>query len=271
MLAVILIGIGVYALLPLLSGSPGEDVSAVEAGGGVAAGTGEKIVRVSDPATAARIPTEAEDILQSYVLFDGRDPTVFESSPGNPVHFDGDSIGGFARVSSSASDAGVRAIIGPGLAAKLAGKTLRIVITARSSKDGGAANFRFAYQSGVAISHWQTANLKPDYAALGLIWRVPAVRTDPSGDHLLIEPGIPGDGTGARHPVDPHRRPRLVATAALRRSPEIAAARAAARHPVGESLGVGRGRVEADVGLERRLVGRVDAGEVLDLAGARLR
>jgi hypothetical protein len=39
---------------------------------------------------------------------------------------------------------------------------------------------------------------------------------------------------------------------------------------LGECLGaLGRG-VEMEVGRERRLVGRVDAGEILDLAGARL-
>ena len=56
---------------------------------------------------------------------------------------------------------------------------------------------RFAYQSGVAISHWQTANLGPDYQAVALTWRVPALQTDRSGDVLLIQPGVPGDGTGA--------------------------------------------------------------------------
>ncbi len=56
-------------------------------------------------------------------------------------------------------------------------------------------NLRFAYQSGVALSPWQSADLSATPAALGLIWRLPAQRTDPSGDYLLIEPGIPGDGT----------------------------------------------------------------------------
>jgi hypothetical protein len=72
-----------------------------------------------------------------------------------------------------------------------------VVIDARSSSDGGAANMRFAYQSGLAISHWQTANLASDYKELGIAWRVPIMRTSPNGDYLLIEPGIPGDGTGA--------------------------------------------------------------------------
>ncbi|HVZ13720.1 MAG TPA: hypothetical protein VG894_04605, partial [Bauldia sp.] len=61
----------------------------------------------------------------------------------------------------------------------------------------GAASMRFAYQSGLAISHWQTANLSSDFTQLGMAWRVPTMRTSASGgDALIIEPGIPGDGTG---------------------------------------------------------------------------
>ena len=56
---------------------------------------------------------------------------------------------------------------------------------------------RFAYQSGVAISHWQTANLGADYQAVAMTWRVPGLRTDRGGDLLVIQPGVPGDGNGA--------------------------------------------------------------------------
>jgi hypothetical protein len=90
----------------------------------------------------------------------------------------------------------VKVLIGPGLATRLAGHNVRITIVARSSPDIGAAAMRFAYQSGYAISHWQTANLGADYAAVGMLWRVPTMRTNPAGDYLQIEPGIPGDGTG---------------------------------------------------------------------------
>ena len=74
---------------------------------------------------------------------------------------------------------------------------MRVTIVARSAKDAGAASMRFAYQSGVAISHWQTANLGPDFQAVALTWRVPSMRTGRTGDLLLIQPGVPGDGTGA--------------------------------------------------------------------------
>ena len=74
---------------------------------------------------------------------------------------------------------------------------MRVTIVARSAKVAGAASMRFAYQSGVAISHWQTANLGNDYQAVALTWRVPSMRTDRGGDLLLIQPGVPGDGTGA--------------------------------------------------------------------------
>ena len=149
---------------------------------------------VSDAATAARIATDKVKVVQSFSVFDGRDPTVFATTPDNPVGFD--SSGGFARVSSSTSAPGVKVTIGPGLAARLAGQNVRVVILARSSQESGAAGMRFAYQSGLALSHWQTANLGRDYAAVGMEWRVPAMQTSATGDFLLIEPGIPGDGTG---------------------------------------------------------------------------
>jgi hypothetical protein len=150
---------------------------------------------VSDAATAVRLAAEDMPIDQTFMLFDGRDPTIFEASADNPVRFD--AATGAVRVASSMGSAGVKAVIGPGLATRLAGQSVRVTIVARSSNDSGAAGMRFAYQSGVAISHWQTVNLGADYQAAALTWRVPSLRTDRIGDLLLIQPGVPGDGTGA--------------------------------------------------------------------------
>ena len=150
---------------------------------------------VSDAATAVRLAAETMPIDQTFMLFDGRDPTIFETSPDNPVRFD--AAAGSVRVASSAGSAGVKASIGPGLATRLAGHDVRVTIVARSSNIDGAAGMRFAYQSGVAISHWQTANLGSDFQAVALTWRVPSMRTERTGDVLLIQPGVPGDGTGA--------------------------------------------------------------------------
>ncbi len=147
---------------------------------------------ISDPDTAVRIPTEDVDINQSFAIFDGTDPTVFQSDPDNPVRFDGES----ARIATSVSSAGARATIGPGLSSRLAGRTVRVTIDARAARENGAATLRFAYQSGLAISHWQAANLSSQFTQFGLVWRVPTLRTDPSGDAIIIEPGIPGSGTG---------------------------------------------------------------------------
>jgi hypothetical protein len=180
-LVIVLVGIGAYML-----GARSRSGVTVDIG-----------VRreVSDAATAARIPQQTENVAQSFSVFDGKDPTVFATTPDNPVRFD--SASGFARVASSTAASGVKVLIGPGLAARLAGHQVRVVINSRSSADFGAANMRFAYQSGLAISHWQTANLGAEYKEVGMEWRVPTMRTNPAGDFLLIEPGIPGDGTGA--------------------------------------------------------------------------
>ena len=178
--ALVLGGIGVYVLVPRDNGVT-VDIDAHR--------------EVSDAATAVRLAAETLPVDQTFMLFDGRDPTIFETSPDNPIHFD--ATAGTVRVASSTGSPGVKALIGPGLATRLAGHNVRITIVARSSKDSGAASMRFAYQSGVAISHWQTANLGPDYQAVALTWRVPTMRTDRNGDLLVIQPGVPGDGTGA--------------------------------------------------------------------------
>jgi hypothetical protein len=182
-LALVLIGLVIYLLLP-----------------GRNAGITVPISRgqVSDAAAADRIAAASLDVRQSFVLFDGSDPTVFLASPDNPVRLDGDGEGAFARIGTSTSSSGVRVQIGPGLAARLAGQNVRVVMTARSSPERGALNMRFAYQSGVALSHWQTANLTRGYASSGMTWLIPQMRTSPTGaDYLIIEPGIPGDGTYA--------------------------------------------------------------------------
>jgi hypothetical protein len=150
---------------------------------------------VGDPATALDIPKRPVAVKQSFNLFDGADPTVFVGSPSNPVRFDHDKEGAFSRIASSVDNPGARAVIGPGLAQSLAGRDIRVTLSLRSSHELGAAKLRFAYQSGLAVSHWQVADAPADYGDVGLIWRVPAQRTDARGDYLLIEPGIPGDGT----------------------------------------------------------------------------
>ena len=179
--AVILAGAGVALL------APRDD-------GGVTVDIGSRR-EVSDAATAVRVAAQDMNVDQTFMLFDGRDPTVFETSPDNPIRFDANA--GVVRVSSSSGSPGVKALIGPGLATRLAGHDVRVTIVARSSREGGAASMRFAYQSGVAISYWQTATLSPDFQAVAMVWRVPALRTDRAGDLLVIQPGIPGDGTGA--------------------------------------------------------------------------
>lgn len=181
-LAVILVGGLVWLLLPRTTQTVDNPVVLqTEVPGGV-----------SDPDTAIRLPKEAIAVTSSFSLFDGKDPTVFAGDPDNPVRFDGE----YARIATSISSGGAKAIIGAGLSSRLAGKTIRVTLDARSARENGATSMRFAYQSGVAISHWQTANLSSDFTELGLVWRVPALRTSPIGDFIIIEPGIPGSGTG---------------------------------------------------------------------------
>ena len=199
-LSVLLIAFNAYVFLPIIFGTDEAPRAVAAAPPKVddrvpVAGASTATRIVSDSATASEIPDRNLDVAESLVVFDGRDPTVFEGASDNPIQFDSDAEGGFARISSATSAAGARTVIGPGLAERLAGKTVRITLLARSSDENGAAAMRFAYQSGLAISHWQSADLSASYGTFGMIWRVPAVRTVGAGDYLLIEPGIPGDGT----------------------------------------------------------------------------
>jgi hypothetical protein len=195
-LAVVLVAFNVYVFLPIIFGP--ERSTALPAAApqkiddrlpidGAAAG------RI-DGATASEISERDVDVAESLVVFDGRDPTVFEGLPDNPIRFASDAEGEFAQISSAASAAGARAVIGPGLAERFAGRTIRVTLLARSSAGNGAANLRFAYESGRAISHWQSAQLNDTYGTYSIIWRVPAGDSR-GGDYLRIEPGIPGDGT----------------------------------------------------------------------------
>ncbi len=143
--------------------------------------------------SGAALPTG--DVVHTFTVFDGGDPTVFESGSGNPVHFDKNA--GFARITSSTSDPGVRVMIGPGLAGRISGRPVRVTLVARTSQENGAASLRFAYENGLAISPWQTAHLDSDFASYSLVWRIPAMRADPGSHQLLIEPGIPGEDTAA--------------------------------------------------------------------------
>jgi hypothetical protein len=200
-MALILLAFNAYIFLPILFGAdPSRSASpasstkfedrlpALDTSGAASARL------VSNSATAVEIPERNLDVTEALVIFNGSDPTVFEGTSTNPIVFDSDSEGGFARISSAAIAAGARVLIGPGLADRLAGHTVRVTLLARSAAESGAATMRFAYQSGLAVSHWQSTDLSPNYGTYGMIWRVPAA-DNAAGDYLLIEPGIPGDGT----------------------------------------------------------------------------
>lgn len=172
-LAIALIVVTAYILWPSPADGPVTAVVQPPAGG---------------PAPAAPPGSAA----QRFTVFDGTDPTVFNADPSNPIRFNGS----VARISTTAASAGARALIGPGLAIRLAGHTIRVTIMARAAEENGAVSLRFAYQSGLAVSHWQSSGLTNAFAPIELVWRVPTLRTDPTGNAILIEPGIPGDGTG---------------------------------------------------------------------------
>lgn len=136
-------------------------------------------------------------VAESLILFDGSDPGMFRSTADNPVRFDGYPAGGTVRISSSANSNGARLRVGPGVYQRIAGRHVRILVVARAAPDDPADALRFAYQNGRRLSPWSDQKLSDDFQTLVLDWTVPAERTGSEGDSLLIEPGIPGDGTAA--------------------------------------------------------------------------
>ena len=142
-------------------------------------------------------PVTPGPVAESLILFDGSDPGMFRSTADNPVRFDGYPNGGTVRISSSANSNGARLRVGPGVYQRIAGRHVRILVVARAAPDDPADTLRFAYQNGRRLSPWSDQKLTDDFQTLVLDWTVPAERTGSEGDSLLIEPGIPGDGTAA--------------------------------------------------------------------------
>ncbi|MFI5408976.1 hypothetical protein [Kaistia sp. UC242_56] len=179
--------------------APAQSAPPTDIAGVIAAAPPEEAPTPAAPATpapVAEIPAGAL-ALETLNLFDGRDPSVFQSLPDNPVRFEGDTQGGFARVSSSIHSTGSRITVGRGVYERLAGRTIRIVVVARAAATSPTHSLRFAYQNGRSLSPWKDGELGKDYAPLSATWTVPKERGGPETDAVLIEPGIPGDGTAA--------------------------------------------------------------------------
>lgn len=151
----------------------------------------------ASPPSTTPAPLPSGPVAESLILFDGSDPGMFRSTADNPVRFDGYPAGGTVRISSSANSNGARLRVGPGVYERIAGRHVRILVVARAAPDDPADALRFAYQNGRRLSPWSDQKLSDDFQTLVLDWTVPAERTGSEGDSLLIEPGIPGDGTAA--------------------------------------------------------------------------
>lgn len=181
-------------LLPAPTRPPAERVAALD----------PSLAPSLAPAPADPSPAEPPRVLRNFfpapnagsetiILYDGHNPTVFQAGPDNPVRYMQDGAG-VARISSAAGTAGAKALIAPSVAQRLAGHRIRLVLEARSAAENGAARMRLAYQRGSAVSGWQEADLPVDFSEISLVWEMPADATA-GNDYILIQPGIPGDGT----------------------------------------------------------------------------
>ncbi len=208
-------GYAASVFIPLLTGGGPDEAELVEApdvelptvarparevlpfvpdvpGPGAAVAPADLGIRSFAPLEAAAGPLAERE---SIILFNGENPTVFEASPDNPVRFRGEDGAGIARVGTSSTSAGVRAAIGPGIVQRLQGRSFRLMVEIRASPDNPASSIRFAYQHGRTLSDWQSATLGADFVTIPLDFAVPADGQTRGNDYLIIEPGIPGDGT----------------------------------------------------------------------------
>ncbi|MCW5695967.1 MAG: hypothetical protein KIS96_04425 [Bauldia sp.] len=163
-LGIAILGWGAYVFVPLVF-SGGEPGSATVAEGG-----------------------------SGLVVFNGEDPSVFVSGPDNPVQYLTDDTGPFVRIASAASNPGARATIGRGIAGGLGDRQIVVTVNARGAPAQAAATLRFGYLRDNQILGWRTVNITTEFQSLGIAWDVPAGGGG-GEDYLLIEPGIPGDGT----------------------------------------------------------------------------
>ncbi len=149
------------------------------------------------PAGQSIAPPPGPAAAETFVLFDGHDPSAFKSAPDNPVQFQGGTDGGSVRISSSAGSNGARLIVGPGVYQPIAGRQIRVVVVARGAAGSPASSLRLAYQNGRQLSGWSDLKLTDAYQSLAMTWTMPKQRQGTEGDAVLIEPGIPGDQTAA--------------------------------------------------------------------------
>jgi hypothetical protein len=129
------------------------------------------------------------------VLFDGRDPSVFQAGAGKPVVFGTDAAGGYVRIQApAAGEDGARLVISSGVADRLARRTVHFVVTARAPADDGAGTVRLGYRAGDEAGPFSAQPLGREYRRLEILWTVPGGSA--LGEHaLFIEPGLLGGGS----------------------------------------------------------------------------
>lgn len=138
---------------------------------------------------------EADTAEPDIVLFDGRDPSVFQAGGEKPVVFGNDAAGGYVRIhASGAARNGARLLISSGVADRLARRTVHFVVTARAPVEDGAGTIRLGYHAGDEAGPSATQPLGREYRRLEIVWTVPG--GSGLGQHaLFIEPGLLGGGS----------------------------------------------------------------------------
>ena len=163
---------------------------------------------VSDPTPRSASPRKRSPSPAASRSSTARIRRCSPATPTIPVRFDGE----FARIATSVASAGAkvdhrRGPVEPSRRPDGAGHDRRALGARERRLDACASPTRAASRS--ATGRRRTS--RPSSRQLGLVWRVPVLRTSPSGDYIIIEPGIPGSGHRRRDQVGEDRPGRSVA------------------------------------------------------------
>jgi hypothetical protein len=155
------------------------------------------IEEIEAPAEAKVDDADATEAMPQpdIVLFDGRDPSLFQAGAGKPVVFGNDAAGGYVRIQAPpAGEDGARLVISPGVADRLGRRIVHFVVTARAPTEDGAGTIRLGYRAGGETSPFAAQPLGREYRRLEFRWTVPGGSA--LGAHALhIEPGLLGSGS----------------------------------------------------------------------------
>ncbi|CAM3716082.1 hypothetical protein [Litorimonas haliclonae] len=157
--------------------------------------------------TVAMLPScrdnlsEAEIISEGY-LMEGDDLALIQASPGTTVDFVGETSAEPAYITAAAhlsrnsapASAGVFAPLGSDYEQALAGRDLRMTLTARQGGTNPTSSFRMGYfTAGAGDSGWKAFDLTPEFQDYSFTFTPPVPTEAPDLDYFGVWPDEEGE------------------------------------------------------------------------------